>query len=114
MIQCLKLTQDKAGTPKKIILPQISVMLYRDCAAKYGYHLDFTHFHQLFWRRKWQPTPVFLPGESHGQRSLVGYSPWGRKESDTTERLTHTYITLNMYMSIILSIICNIFMAQIV
>ena len=33
------------------------------------------------------PTPVFLPGESHGQRNLVGYSPWGRKESDTTERL---------------------------
>ena len=40
------------------------------------------------WRRKWQPTPVFLPGESHGRRSLVGYSPWGRKESDTTERVT--------------------------
>ena len=39
----------------------------------------------LFWRRKWQPTPVFLPGESHGQRSLVGCSPWGRTESDTTE-----------------------------
>ena len=39
------------------------------------------------WRRAWQPTPVFLPGKSHGQRSLVGYSPWGRKESDTTERL---------------------------
>ena len=39
------------------------------------------------WRRKWQPTPVFLPGESHGRRSLVGYSPRGRKESDTTERL---------------------------
>ena len=37
------------------------------------------------WRRAWQPTPVFLPGESHGQRSLVGYSPWGRKQSDTTE-----------------------------
>ena len=31
------------------------------------------------WRREWQPTPVFLPGEFHGQRSLVGYSPWGRK-----------------------------------
>ena len=41
------------------------------------------------WRRKWQPTPVFLPGESHGQRSLAGCSPWGRKESDTTKRLTH-------------------------
>ena len=39
------------------------------------------------WRRKWQPTPVFLPGKSHGQRSLVGYIPWGSKESDTTERL---------------------------
>ena len=39
------------------------------------------------WRRKWQPTPVFTPGKSHGPRSLVGYSPWGRKESDTTERL---------------------------
>ena len=39
------------------------------------------------WRRKWQPTPVLLPGESHGGRSLVGYSPWGRKESDMTEQL---------------------------
>ena len=39
----------------------------------------------MHWRRKWQPTPVFLPGESHGQRSLVGCSPWGRTESDTTE-----------------------------
>ena len=37
------------------------------------------------WRRTWQPTPVFLPGESHGQRSLEGYSPWGHRESDTTE-----------------------------
>jgi len=36
------------------------------------------------WRRAWQPTPVFWPGESHGQRSLVGYSPWGCKELDTT------------------------------
>ena len=40
------------------------------------------------WRRKWQPSPVFLPEEFHGQRSLVGYSPWGLKESDMTERLS--------------------------
>ena len=40
------------------------------------------------WRRKWWPIPVFLPGRFHGQRSLVGYSPWGQKESDTTEQLT--------------------------
>ena len=39
-------------------------------------------------RRKWQPTPVFLPGEFHVQRSLAGYSPWGLKESDMTEKLT--------------------------
>ena len=39
------------------------------------------------WRRKWQSTPVLLPGKSHGWRSLIGYSPWGRKESDTTEQL---------------------------
>ena len=39
--------------------------------------------------REWQPTPVFLPGKSHGQRSLEGYSPCGRKESDTTEATEH-------------------------
>ena len=44
------------------------------------------------WRKAWQPTPVFLPGESHGQRSLEGYGPWGHKELETTERLsTHTW-----------------------
>ena len=48
------------------------------------------------WRREQLPTPVFLPGEFHGQRSLVGYSPWGHKESDTTERLsTHCSFTLH-------------------
>ena len=44
------------------------------------------------WRREWLPTPVFLPGEVHGQRSLAAYSPWGHKESDTTEQLTHIKI----------------------
>ena len=49
------------------------------------------------WRRKRQPTPVFLPGEHHGQRRLVGYSPWGCKELDMTERArTHTH-TNNIY-----------------
>ena len=42
-------------------------------------------------RRQWHPTPVLLPGKSHGQRSLVGCSPWGRKESYTTERLPFTF-----------------------
>ena len=46
------------------------------------------------WRRNWQPTPVLLPGKSHGRKNLVGYSPWGRKESDTTERLHFTSINI--------------------
>ena len=41
------------------------------------------------WWRNWQPTAVFLPGESHGQRSLVGYNPWGGIELDTTEGLSN-------------------------
>ena len=40
---------------------------------------------KISWRRSWKPTPVFLPGESHGQRSLVDYNSWGRKESDMAE-----------------------------
>ena len=48
-------------------------------------HLNLTI--NYFVRRQWQPTPVLLPGKSHGQRSLVGSSPWGHEESDTTERL---------------------------
>ena len=50
---------------------------------------------EIPWRRAWQPTPVFLPGESHGQGSLAGCSSWGCKESDTTEQLnTHTHTHL--------------------
>ena len=48
------------------------------------------------WRRAWRPTPVFLPGESHGQKSLAGYSPWGHRESDTTE---HTHVTIQHTVS---------------
>ena len=47
----------------------------------------FWYFVRQNWRRQWHPTPVLLPGKSHGWRSLVGCGPWGHKESDTTERL---------------------------
>ena len=61
------------------------------------------------WRRAWQPSPVSLPGESHGQRSLEGYSPWSRKESDTTERLTythtHTHIHTKSYYLILILVV---------
>ena len=52
------------------------------------------HPYPVPWRRRWHPTPVLLPGKSHGQRSLVGCSPWGREESDTTERL-HLHFSLS-------------------
>ena len=60
-----------------VIIASIFVLLYMD-----------------LWRRQWQPTPVLLPGKSHGWRSLVGCSPWGREESDTTERL-HSHLSLS-------------------
>ena len=50
--------------------------------------------------KKWQSTPVLLPGKSHGQRSLVGYSPWGLKESDTTEQ--QGYRAISLYKNLVL------------
>ena len=52
------------------------------------------HLEGQFWRRRWHPTPVLLPGKSHGRRSLVGCRPWGREESDRTERL-HFHFSLS-------------------
>ena len=52
--------------------------------VKYLPEMRKTWAGKIPWRREWQPTPVFLPGESHGQRRLVGYSPWDHKELDTT------------------------------
>ena len=54
---------------------------------------------KISWRRAWQPTPVFLHGEFYGQRSLVGYSPRGHKESDTTEATYHSPAHIYIYTS---------------
>ena len=64
------------------------------------------------WRRKWQPTPVFLSWKSHGQRSLAGYRSWGRKESDMTQHMhirhtsksefTYRYLNKELMFSIIM------------
>ena len=74
---------------------------------------------KILWRREWLPTPVFLPGEFHEQRSLVGYSPWGHKESDMTEWLTLSisllyfnshYIIFNIFDRLVLLVsICLFF-----
>ena len=64
------------------------------------------------WRRAWQPTPVLLPGESHEQRSLVIYSPWGRKEPDMTEVTEYPHVDKILFSylkDIILSLIIMLF-----
>ena len=66
--------------------------LCRERGVLKAYHLPLLIF--SYGRRKWHPTPVLLPGKSHGWRSLVRCSPWGRWESDTTERL-HFHFSLS-------------------
>ena len=56
-----------------------------DMTERLHFHYSLSLFTFMHWRRKWQPTPVFLSGESQGRGSLVGYCLWGRPESDTTE-----------------------------
>ena len=58
--------------------------------------LQYWHTAVREWRRQWHPTPVLLPGKSHGRRSPVGCSPWGRKELDSTERL-HFHLSTFMH-----------------
>ena len=61
----------------------------------------------LSWRMEWRPTPVFLPGEFHGQRSLASYSTWGHKESDITEQLTLFILNL-VCVCVCVCVICHI------
>ena len=57
------------------------------CRSRKGCRFD-SWVGKILWSRNWQSTPVFLPGKSHGQKSLAGYNPWGRKELDTNEWLS--------------------------
>ena len=62
-------------------IPDGSVIKVSTCQCR---RLEFDPWvGKILWRRKWKPSPVFLPGESHGQRNLVGYSPWGSQKSWT-------------------------------
>jgi len=72
----------------ELVMPSNHLMLYRSLLRLQCRKPGFDPWvGKIPCRRKWQPTPVFLPGESCGQRSLVSYSPWGCKESGITERL---------------------------
>ena len=80
---------------KRLSYASVSLLLSR--IQGYRYHLSKFHMYALLekaWRRKWQPTPVLLPGKSHGWRSLIGCSPWGRWGPDTTEWL-HIHFSLS-------------------
>ena len=66
------------------------------CQCRRHKRFGFNPWVGKIWRRKWHSTPVFLPGRSHGQRSLVGYSPWGHKELDTTEGLEFSFFSIHL------------------
>ena len=66
----------------------------KESACQCRRHRFDPYVRKIPWRRAWQPTPVFLPGESHGQRRLSGYSPWGRKELATEWHQIVTVVTL--------------------
>ena len=63
------------------------IVLIKDILIHSSHDFKNSIIQKSVWRRKWQPTPVLLPGKYHGQKSLVGYDPWGCKELDTTEWL---------------------------
>ena len=82
-VYCMQRTRSKS-----------SIWLNRDREEWQGLGLEICIIIEGFQRRQWHPTPVLLPGKSHGRRSLVGCSPWGHGESDTTERL-HFHFSLS-------------------
>ena len=82
---------------------QYALVFLSQCHPRWNFFCSITVFQSiqpitlvqyLAWRRQWHPTPVLLLGKSHGQRSLVSYSPWDREELDTTERL-HFHFSLS-------------------
>ena len=79
--------QHLLGFPGGLVIKNLPVNARRHRRCRF-----YPWVRKIPWRRKWQPTPVFLPGKSHGQRSMAGYSLWCHRESDMTERLTHTYM----------------------
>ena len=82
--QKYKLNHQQTGWPPHSVFPLQSMGSRR---VRHGWVTSLSLFTFMHWRKKWQPTPVFLPGESQGWRSLVGCCLWGHAESDTTEQL---------------------------
>ena len=88
----LSLTLLNTGSVSKCLINGVALII-NNLPAKAGEHKRHRFnpwVGKIPWRRAWPPTPVFFAGESHGQRSLVGYSPWGLKDSDRTEATLHS------------------------
>ena len=79
----------------------------KESTCKYRRHRFNPWIGKTPWRRKWQPTPVFLPWELHEQRSLAGYGPWGHKELDTTERLIYAHTQFWVYHHVRKTVVFN-------
>ena len=83
---CLTLCNPIDGSPPGSPVPGIlQARILEWVAISFSNYFVSCFLYAHFWRRQWHPTPVLLPGKSHGRRSLVGCSPWGRTESDMTE-----------------------------
>ena len=80
--------ESKVGSQSDICMPLFTAALFTipKCLLM-GEWINIMWYKNIYWRRQWHPTPVLLPGKSHGWRSLVGCRPWGCEESDTTEPL---------------------------
>ena len=89
----MKLHKNVSGVYIKCFVCVTSSSPTRTLWDKYNHYSHLKKLRQKK-RRRWHPTPVLLPGKSHGWRSLVGCSPWGRRESDTTKRL-HFHFSLS-------------------
>ena len=88
MVNAAMKLKDDCSLEEKIRSNRQHIKKQRHYFANKG---PFSQNYGFTWRRQWHPTPVLLPGKSHGWRSLVGCSPWGREESDMTERLHFTF-----------------------
>ena len=104
LVGCSPWGHKESGTTEWLTLNSFKINFYLPATIKMTTSLNIYIYIYIYiakivtqfisWRRQWQPTPVLLPGKSHGQRSLVGCSPRGRCESDTTERL-HFHFSLS-------------------
>ena len=86
--------------------PYLSLGKHYSMFTNISFGINRDVFDVPLWRRKRQPTPVFMPGKSHGPRSLVGYNPWGCKESDVTEQLLCVCVCINGSATLPCYLIC--------